>query len=218
MAKLKIKPRFNKGLFKSLDNLSIPSIEEIPEWVYKMVLPREFTKESYHYMQVTLKDRKWKFFGIKEIFTIEKGTGLIKDFDKGNIPLVSSKGFNNGVVKFVEKTNKKLFSKNAITVCSNGAIGESFYREEPFYATCDVNVLVPLFLLNVYIAMFLNMIIRSEKYRFNYGRKWGKGKMLSSNIELPVAKDGSPDWHFMECFIKSLPYSKNLEYVNLIKE
>ncbi len=61
-------------------------------------------------------------------------------------------------------------------------------QEKPFYATCDVNILIPLFPLNVYIAMFLNIVIGLEKYRFSYGRKWGKEKMLNSNINLPITK------------------------------
>ena len=49
-----------------------------------------------------------------------------------------------------------------------------------------------------------------EKYRFNYGRKWGIDRMKKSLIKLPVDSDGKPDWQFMEDYIKSLPYSINL--------
>jgi len=34
--------------------------------------------------------------------------------------------------------------------------------------------------------------------------------MKKTKIKLPVKKDGSPDWKFMEDYIKSLPYSKNI--------
>ncbi len=49
-----------------------------------------------------------------------------------------------------------------------------------------------------------------EKYRFNYGRKWGIDRMKKSLIKLPVDSDGKPDYKFMEDYIKSLPYSINL--------
>ena len=35
--------------------------------------------------------------------------------------------------------------------------------------------------------------------------------MPSSKIKLHINKEGKPDWQFMEYYIKSLPYSSNLE-------
>ena len=34
--------------------------------------------------------------------------------------------------------------------------------------------------------------------------------MNETEISLPVDQSGDPDWKFMEDYIKSLPYSKNL--------
>ena len=34
--------------------------------------------------------------------------------------------------------------------------------------------------------------------------------MQKSNIKLPVISDGTPDWEFIENYIKSLPYSANI--------
>jgi hypothetical protein len=58
--------------------------------------------------------------------------------------------------------------------------------------------------------MFLIPLIQKEKYRFNYGRKWGLARMNESIIRLPAQADGEPDWGFMESFVKSLPYSKSI--------
>ena len=35
--------------------------------------------------------------------------------------------------------------------------------------------------------------------------------MLKTQIKLPVTEKNDPDWQFMEDYIKSLPYSSNLE-------
>ena len=35
--------------------------------------------------------------------------------------------------------------------------------------------------------------------------------MKKSRIKLPVTPSGEPDWKFMEDYIKSLPFSKNIE-------
>lgn len=72
-----------------------------------------------------------------------------------------------------------------------------------------MNVLYPKFEMNVFIALFITTIIRNEKYRFNFGRKWHKERMEESVINLPsVGK--SPDFLFMENYVKSLPFSAKL--------
>lgn len=74
---------------------------------------------------------------------------------------------------------------NTITVNYNGSVDEAFYQEQPFWASDDINVLYPKFALNKYIAIFLTTIIRQDKYRFNYGRKWHKKRMEISTMKLP---------------------------------
>ena len=56
--------------------------------------------------------------------------------------------------------------------------------------------------------MFIIPILRLEKFRYGYGRKWGLGRMEQSVIKLPVTPEGEPDYQFMEDYIKTLPYSK----------
>lgn len=60
-------------------------------------------------------------------------------------------------------------------------------------------------------ALFICTLIRLEKYRFNYGRKWHLERMRESIIKLPVTANGAPDWAFMERYIKTFPYSSQLQ-------
>ncbi|MCZ9990027.1 hypothetical protein OFR29_09340 [Brachyspira hyodysenteriae] len=67
--------------------------------------------------------------------------------------------------------------------------------------------------LNKYIALFLVTVISKEKYRFNYGRKWGITRMEKTTIKLPakfINDKYEPDWEYMENYIKSLPYSSSI--------
>ena len=57
--------------------------------------------------------------------------------------------------------------------------------------------------------MFFVTILNMEKYRYNYGRKASQTRMKEISIKLPE-KNGSPDFLYMENYIKSLPYSKSL--------
>jgi len=60
------------------------------------------------------------------------------------------------------------------------------------------------------IGLFVTTIIRQEKYRFNYGRKWHLERMQQSQIRLPANADGTPDFAFMEAYVRRLPFSSQL--------
>jgi len=96
---------------------------------------------------------------------------------------------------------------NTISVNYNGSVAEAFYQPMPYWASDDVNVLYPRFTMTVLSALFLCTLIRREKYRFSYGRKWHLERMEEASIRLPVATSGEPDWSFMEHLMESLPYS-----------
>ncbi len=177
-----------------------------------------------------LSDKEWCDFNYNEIFEIKKGFYNKKPehISNGEIPFIGATDSNNGITSLctrsvIEETSKtgddknapiteKLFEPNCITVSNNGSVGYAFYQPKEFTCTHDVN---PLYLkkyeLNVYIAMFLCAIIEKDRFRWAYGRKWRPKRMPSSIIRLPVITGTRiPDWQFMEDYIKSLPYSKNI--------
>ena len=57
--------------------------------------------------------------------------------------------------------------------------------------------------------MFLVTILNKEQYRYNYGRKCSQARMRQIKIKLP-AKNGQPNFDFMENYIKSLSYSRSI--------
>lgn len=70
-------------------------------------------------------------------------------------------------------------------------------------------ILTPKSPINVYVGLFLKTILQLEKYRYNYSRKMGSDRLAQFRIKLP-SNNGSPDWSYMEDFVKSLPYSVSL--------
>ncbi len=86
----------------------------------------------------------------------------------------------------------------------------STYQAEPYWSTQDVNTLYPKFSMTPAIGLFIATLIRRERYRFSYGRKWHLDRMKTSTIRLPVTEDGQPDFDFMDRYIKSLPYSSQI--------
>lgn len=194
---------------KRLGEIRTPN--EIPKWVKKLNwnVQYDFPDERGIYTSLSLKTENWLWFRYDEIFNIEKGRRIVNDEIRlGETPCIRPIEDNNGVFKLIDlEPNHK---GNTITVNYNGSVAEAFYQPISYFALDDVNVLYPKFNLNVYIAMFLITLIRKEKYRFNYGRKWHLGRMNESLIKLPVTDNGQPDFEFMENYIKTLPYSSDL--------
>ena len=158
----------------------------------------------------SLGTQDWQWFRYDSLFKIVKGKRLTKaDMIPGKFPFIGATEFNNGVTAYVD-SDKYIHQGNLITVSYNGSVGMAFYQPREFFACDDVNVLYPNFKLNSSIATFLITLIEQEKYRYNYGLKWTKEKMEQSLIKLPVRSGTTPDWEFMENYIKSLPYSGNL--------
>lgn len=201
---------FGREANNTLKLLSVPALEELPEWVNRMPFP------SYNKIKGAVQDEKlpfstkqWKSFKYNQLFVVKKGKRVTKlDLSHGSTPFLGAIDRNNGIREYTELV--AMHPANTITVNYNGSVGEAFYQDAPYWASDDVNILYPKFSLNKYIAMFLITIIRQDKYRFNYGRKWHKERMEDSFMSLPATEDGCPDWEYMENYIKSLPFSASI--------
>lgn len=194
--------------------------EAYMETDYSQITDEDFANKTQDYAaflirNASLKDAglgvvdtsKWKWFKYDSLFTIKKGKRLTKaDMEDGTIRYIGAIDSNNGISNHISNS-EHIHSANTITVSYNGSIAEAYYQNERFWATDDVNVLYPKFQLNKYIALFLTTLINKEKYRFNYGRKWDKELMNSSQIKLPV-KGKDPDWKWIEEYIKETLMNK----------
>jgi hypothetical protein len=203
---------FGREANRTLRSLLIPEPSEFPEWVKNgtavSVAGLDAPAESQPLPQIKAQD--WREFVYADLFTIDRGRGpRRKDLDStGTVPFITATDSNNGLTGYT--TMAPLHPGNTIGVNRNGSVGEAYYQPVPFCSTEDVHIFTPKFLMNKYIALFLVTLIRQEKYRFNYGRKWGLDRMRSSKIRLPATKDGNPDWGYMERFIKMLRFSSQL--------
>lgn len=211
------KNRYRYGAFgreanRTLKDLLLPAVEEIPDWVNKTKLNRF---DTYHkpvkpQKKLTLHPDSWKTYSYGDLFRIKKGLRLTKaNMSEGNVPFIGSTNSNNGLTSSVGQA--PIHEGNTITVNYNGSVGEAFYQPIDFWASDDVNVLYPkkkyFQRFNQFIALFVITIIKAERYRFNYGRKWHKQRMEKSSIKLPVNSIGELDIDYMEKFVQALPYS-----------
>jgi hypothetical protein len=184
-----------------------------PDWDYMESYMKAVIEESEKNLENLKKtnDTKqlidvsgWGEFSIKDIFNVVKGTRLTKaNMKEGNIKFIGSSAMNNGETQRIGNSGH-LHPANTITVCYNGSIGETFYQDEPFWASDDVNVLYPKFELNKYIAFFICPIIKTVGQKYAFVDKWKQEDMKETIIKLPITSSGEPDWNYMESYMKSI--------------
>ena len=160
----------------------------------------------------TLGVESWKEFCVGDLFEVKKGKRLTSDEQTdGETPYIGAIDSNNGVANYIGQA--AIHDGNTISLSYNGSVGEAFYQPRPFLATDDVNVLYFKeengIAFNKYIALFICAVLRQEKYRYSYGRKWVLESMRSTVIKLP-AKDNKPDFGFMENYMRALPYGDRI--------
>jgi hypothetical protein len=192
---------------KTLSDIELPNA--VPEWVYNTSISPYTTTNVCNALQLS-DVVGWHEFELGRLFNFVKGKRLRKeDMSEGNTNYLGAISENNGIRQLIDAPS--IFKPNCITVNYNGSVGESFYQSAPFWASDDVNVLYAKgWMLNKYIALFIATVIKADCYKFSYGRKWTMEKMKQSIIKLPVTLQGSPDWDYIEQYIKSLPYSDRI--------
>ncbi len=209
----KYKYNYGRQANKTLKNILIPS--QIPENLKKKLsayykkLEISISQKSFSGKKIKLEIDKWGEFELNELFKIQgsKTTPLLEleEYGQGKYPYVTTQATNNGIDGFFD-----FFSEEGNVITADSAVlGYCSYQALPFSASDHVEKLVPKFIMNKYIAMFLTTILNLEQYRYNYGRKCSQDRMKSIRIKLP-SKNGNPDFEYMENYIKSLSYSSSL--------
>lgn len=198
-------------------DISLPAKKDgEPDWLFM-----ERYIESLHYQPIRTKINRrqslslditeWGEYKFGDLFDIKKGKRLTKaEMIEGNDNFIGAISSNNGIRQKIMAD--KVWDGNCITVNYNGSVGEAFYQRNPFWASDDVNILYPkeFWKINQHIAIFIITVIKANKYRFGYGRKWTLEKMKDTIIKLPQKGNGKPDFEYMERYIKKLPYSDRI--------
>lgn len=151
---------------------------------------------------MNLNTENWKEFLLADYFDIEAGKYHYPDeYDVGKTPYISASNENNGVAQKIDLVAD--FKGNCIVT---GKVGcTAFYQPDDFCATSDVNIFYPKFNLNEKVGLFIVAVINfNENYKWGYGRQCRVGDSKEILVKLPAKADDTPDWDFMEQYIKSL--------------
>ena len=194
---------------RTLKDIEIPN--EAPVWVNETSVKPISTRNasSSH----SLEYERFKEFLLSDIFEIKYGVNLellncvvTTDDDPTAINFVARTSQNNGVVAKVKpQPGIEPQPAGILTCAGGGSVLSTFVQNSPFYSGRDLYLLIPKYPMSTGAKLFCRTVIEANKYRFSYGRQANK-TLPSLPIKLPARNDGSPDFEYMDTYIRQLPY------------
>lgn len=211
----------NKHIKKDF-TIKLPSNNGEIDWDTFNTISKGILKDvqviSYNRLQSFSDIKKWKKFKVSELFfttpkgNLPRGKVHSKDnlVDGEDYFYVGAKKRNNGIMYRCGYCEEQISKGNCIIFICNGqgSVGYTNYMDVDFMASGDVALGYNEH-LNKYNALFLVTLFDRERFKYSFGRKWGK-YLSETEIPLPAKKDGTPDWDYMEKYIKSIPYGDAL--------
>lgn len=146
---------------------------------------------------------RWKDFKIGDVLKRKKIKSIsskIRKFGLGETCVIGNSSLNNGIVKMLDIDDQKyIHQPNSLSYGAKG--GKFFYQFTPWASTDHVHMFISTKLNihnQIFICTILNKIVEI---------KGGWNASLESNIvneiiKLPATND-SPDWEYMERYIKN---------------
>ncbi|MDR0831064.1 MAG: SAM-dependent methyltransferase, partial [Prevotellaceae bacterium] len=169
----------------------------------KSYLKETLNVKKYNQIDTT----NWKEFnliGKNGLFDYQHGSRLVKpERIVGEIPLITAGMKNQGYAQTISNYEIEDCYEAGVTI---DMFSNSFFQNFTFAADDNIYIFNKPQKLNKYIGLFLVTIIKKQQYKYGYGRQFRKEDAEKNKILLPVISDGSPDWNFMENYIKNLPY------------
>ena len=221
------KPTWNKV---KLNRIYLPvDISGEPDWKYmESYIKQLYTREresSYHVTTYVEKSKfheidikNWKEFTLPELsLEIIKPnvfhTREIKESSEMDVAYIVRSKFNNGIKCYVEKNNN--IEINPSGVITFGAENATFfYQKQSFISGRDIYY-IDTRSLNEKTCLFLVSCLQKITDKYTYNNGLFPKDLIKEKIKLPVKIDNSPDWQYMEDYMKKLETSmKNMIKAN----
>lgn len=196
--------------------ISLPHSNNKIDWNEIIRISNLFTAEDYHTSKTTpqfnLDLSTWRYFSIDSLFPGKENLIRGKVHSKEALPdgneyyYIGAKKKNNGIEARCGFDKELISEGNCIVFICNGqgSVGYALYMDRDFMASGDL-VLGYNEHINKYTGLFLVTILDKERFKYSFGRKYGK-YLPNTKILLPAKDSMTPDWSFMENMIKSMPY------------
>lgn len=166
----------------------------------------------------------WKEFIVGDLFEIHPTKAYklnnARLLDDGKYPVVVNSACNNGVGGF---TTKEPTEKGGMVTFSDTVDANTiFYQPDDFVGYPHVQGLYPIGTYmnrwNMYSYLFFVSVFRKTALAkgFNYGNKFRRDIAVKLQIQLPITADNSPDFSYMENFIKTIYKNSNSKIMNIL--
>ena len=196
-----------------------------PDWQYMENYMKEITKLAVKRVE-KLKEEKikykidtkgWGKFRVGDLFTVYLGDYNNPKFlteDENGIPLVSATAINNGISGYYKKTSDlKVITKNKITW---GKQCPYFYYQTTDFITGQGTYYLDVSTLSFYTNLFVCAVLNNEiSQKYDYNNCLIGKKLSEEIILLPITTKGSPDWQFMEDYMKNIMEQAEKKFSNI---
>lgn len=194
----KFKYNFGRQANKTLNDIMLPSYDEIPKWVneidYKKILDVSF--KNFSTKKSNRKKKRNNLIKVSELFNPINGLASSQVTRYGSkdsedfIPyLRPSNSQDSSIDAFVNKNevpSKYVFPPNTLYVSTDGQGSHSYSYVSvfEFVPNSNITVLIPKIEMSLQEKIYYAIAITRNRFKFSYGRK-PKGKRLSQ-IHIPA--------------------------------
>lgn len=149
-----------------------------------------------------------KEFTIGDLFEVKTP---LKRFNANNVKITDNIGHpyvvrssnNNGVRGYIDEDEIYLNEGNTLSFGQDTAT--VFWQEKPYFTGDKIKVLKPKFDCNREIASYFISAITKTFSLYTWGSQSFKVSVIeNSEILLPIACDETPDWNYMEKYIRAI--------------
>jgi len=152
---------------------------------------------------------------LSALFDSIKRGKRIKSLDrvKGKLPFVTAGINERGISSYIGNPEAEIFPSNSLTIDMFGTV---FYRDYEYGADDHVAVLYSTSeLYSKGALLYIGMCIeKSIAGKFSYSRNFYASDAYDVVISLPILSNGTPDFAYMEAYIKAQSVKKIANVAN----
>lgn len=188
---------------------------QLNEYIKTLINSKKYPNlSSYKDNTMDLRFDSWRRFDVNELFLVSGSKNTTKKelakYNEGQYPYITTSTQNNGIEGYYDYFTEY----GRVLTIESAAAGYCAYQKENFSAIHHVEKLIPKFPISTKIGLFIATVINADSYRYSYGYKLSKARLVYNSYYLPAKEvDGKyvPDFKFMEDYMSSLVYGKELD-------
>lgn len=205
-----------------------PNFEFMEEYIKNILFKeindiKKYCNDAIEKIQIQkiekLKDKKWDKFKVSNLFDVVIGKsidGNKVDREKGNVAYITRKESNNALDGFINyNSDYKNLEYPVITIGNETA--KPFVQTYPFFTGTKVNIMKPKFKANKYILFFISRSLEQHKNKYSYSYTINSTRLREQIILLPINDEGTPDYEYMEQYVKNIMYNQYKRYLDFLE-